>query len=60
MLSLVYGPILTSVHDHWKNHNFGYMDLCWQSDVSAVFLVATFKSEKGTGKISFNNIFYLT
>ena len=33
-LSPVYGPTLTSVHDYWKNHSFGYMDLCWQSDVS--------------------------
>ena len=25
---------LTSIHDHWKNHRFDYMDLCQQSDVS--------------------------
>ena len=25
----------TSIHDYWKNHSFGYMDLCWQSNVSA-------------------------
>ena len=31
-----YGPILTSVHDYWKNHSFDYTDLCWQSDVSVV------------------------
>ena len=30
-----YGPTLTSIHDHWKNHSFEYTDLCWQSDVSA-------------------------
>ena len=35
VLSLVYGPALTSVHDYWKNHSFGYADLCWQSNVSA-------------------------
>ena len=23
VLSLLYGPILTSVHEHWKNHRFG-------------------------------------
>ena len=23
-LSLLYGPILTSVHDYWKNHSFDY------------------------------------
>ena len=25
-LSLFYGPVLTSVHDYWKNHSFDYMD----------------------------------
>ena len=35
VLSLLYGPTLTSVHDYWKNHSFDYMNLCWQSDVSA-------------------------
>ena len=28
VLSLLYGPALTSIHDHWKNHSFDYMDLC--------------------------------
>ena len=27
VLSLLYGPILTSIHDYWKNHSFDYMDL---------------------------------
>ena len=27
VLSLLYGPNLTSVHDYWKNHSFDYMDL---------------------------------
>ena len=35
VLSLLHVPTLTSVHDYWKNHSFEYMDLCWQSDVSA-------------------------
>ena len=35
MLSLLYGPTLTSIHDYWKNHSFDYTDFCWQSDVSA-------------------------
>ena len=26
---------LTSIHDHWKNHNLDYTDLCHESDVSA-------------------------
>ena len=34
-LSILYGPTLTSIHDYWKKHNFDYMDLCWQSNVSA-------------------------
>ena len=35
VLSFLYGPILTSIHDYWKNHTFEYMDLCKQSDGSA-------------------------
>ena len=34
-LSLLHGPILTFIHDYWKNHSFDYTDLCQQSDVSA-------------------------
>ena len=33
VLSLLYGPTLTSIHDYWKNHRFDYMDLCHQRDV---------------------------
>ena len=35
LLSLLYSPTLTPIHDYWKNHSFDYMDLCQQSDVSA-------------------------
>jgi len=35
VLSLLYGPTLTSIHDYWKNHCFDYTDLCWQSYISA-------------------------
>ena len=35
VLSFLYSPTLTSIHDYWKNHSFDYMDLCWQSNVSA-------------------------
>ena len=24
-----------SIHDYWTNHGFEYMDICWQSNVSA-------------------------
>ena len=34
VLSLLYGPTLTSIHDNWKNHSFDYMHFCWQSNVS--------------------------
>ena len=27
-------PILTSIHDYWKNLSFDYMDLCWLCNVS--------------------------
>ena len=35
VLSFLYGPTLTSIHDYWKSHSFDYMNLCWQNDVSA-------------------------
>ena len=35
VLSFLYSPTLTSIHDHWKNHSLDQMDLCWQSNVSA-------------------------
>ena len=34
-LSFLYSPILTSIHDHWKNHSLDLTNLCWQSNVSA-------------------------
>ena len=36
-LSFLYGPTLTSIHDHWKNHSLDQMDLCWHSNVSAFY-----------------------
>ena len=27
MLSFLYSPTLTSIHDYWKNHSFDYVDL---------------------------------
>ena len=35
VLSLLYSPTLTSIHDYWKNHCFDCMNLCWQSGISA-------------------------
>ena len=34
VLSFLYGPILTSIHDYWKNCCFDQRDFCWQSNVS--------------------------
>ena len=41
-LILFYDPTLTSVRDYWKNHNFDYMDLCQQSDISLLSMLARF------------------
>ena len=41
VLSLLYGPTLTSIHDYWKNHSFDYMDPCWQSNISLLFNTLT-------------------
>ena len=35
VLSLLYGPTLTSVHDYWESQNFDYTGICCQSNVSA-------------------------
>ena len=35
VFSLLYDPTLTSVHNHWKNHNFDYMNLCRESTLFA-------------------------
>ena len=35
VLSFLYGPTLTSMHDYWKNQSFVCMDLCQQDNVSA-------------------------
>ena len=39
-LSLFYCWALTSVHDHWKNPSFDYMDLCQQTNVSGFWYAA--------------------
>ena len=35
VLSFLYSPNLTSIHDYWKNHSLNLTDLCCQSNVSA-------------------------
>ena len=34
-LSFLYSPTLTFIQDYWENHSFDFMDIYWQSDVSA-------------------------
>ena len=35
VLSFLHSPTLISIHNHWKNHSLDWIDLCWQSNVSA-------------------------
>ena len=37
MLSFLYSPTLTSIHDNWKNHSFDYIELFQESNVSLFF-----------------------
>ena len=37
VLSLLYGPTLTSIRDYWKKHSFHCTDLCQESDISAFY-----------------------
>jgi len=36
-LSFLYSPILTSIHDYWKNQSLDWTDLYWQSNISALY-----------------------
>ena len=38
----LYGPTLTSRHDYWTNHSFGYTALCLQRDGSAFNMLFRF------------------
>ena len=42
VLSFVYSPNLTSIHNYWQNHSFDSVDACWQSDVSAFYTRSRF------------------
>ena len=35
VLSLFYGPTLTTIHVYWKDHSLDYTSLCQQSDIFA-------------------------
>ena len=34
-LCFLYRPALTTIRDHWEDHRLDFVDLCWQSNVSA-------------------------
>ena len=36
VLSFLYCPTFTSIHDYWKNHSFDCPDFCQQSDVTSM------------------------
>ena len=40
VLSFLYGPTLRFIHDYWKNHSFEDTNLCWQSNVSAFYMLS--------------------
>ena len=45
VLSLLYGPTLTSIHGYWKNHSLDLClssDLCPQSDIFAFYMLSRF------------------
>ena len=43
-LSFLYGPTLTSIHDHWKNHSLDWRVFCWQSNVSGAAAAKSLQS----------------
>ena len=46
VLSLLYGPTLTPIHDYWKNQSFDYMD---QKDV--LFIIRDWNAKVGSQEI---------
>ena len=55
VLTLLYGPALSSIHDYWKNYSFDYTDLCWQSNVSGFLICCLgFHSFSSREQASFN------
>ena len=40
--NLLYNPTLTFIHKYWKNHSFDYIDLCWESNVTAFYMLFRF------------------
>ena len=55
-LSLLYGPILTSIHDYWKNYSFNYTDkiMSLLFNMLSRFVIAFLPRTKGILISSFN------
>ena len=51
VLSLLYGPTLTSIQKYWKNHSLDNLDLCWQRsllfNMLSRFVIAFLPRSKG-------------
>ena len=55
MLTVLYSPNLTSIHDCWKNHSFDKTDFFWQSNVSAFeYAVKIGQNVSSKEQMSFN------
>ena len=48
-LSLLYSPILTSIHENWKSYSVDQMDFCCQSNVSAFNMLSRLVIREGNG-----------
>ena len=42
--------MLTSIHNHWKDHSFDYMNFCGQNDVSAFIANSLFQNTRHDSK----------
>ena len=55
MLTLLYGPTLTSIYDDWENHSFDNMHLHWQTYISAFqYAVSVYQSFSWKEQVSFH------
>ena len=61
-LSLLYGPILTSIHDHWNNHSFDCIDLsrCTLLRRSSGWLSSAYLSVEFSGTLLCNHHYDLS
>ena len=62
MLSFLYGPTLTSIHDYWKNYTFDYtefvgkvMSLLFDTLSRLVFVIITLGNKHKPQSLGFNN-----